>query len=84
MWIDVEFKDGYKCRLEHLFIWNKCHYYRTEDAYLIVPYQDVLLGRECRDIPKEVPKNTIVWNEIRTKEEPKWKEIVLTLNSESE
>lgn len=40
----VEFRDGYICQLELIYNWDKHHIYRSEDAYLIVPYHDVVRG----------------------------------------
>lgn len=40
----VEFTDGYICQLELIYNWDRMHMYRSEDAYLLVPYKDVVKG----------------------------------------
>ena len=82
MLCDVEFRDGYICRMELIYNWDHCHIYRTPDAYLIVPYKDVIIGRvpveefaraakAARDAPK-------------VKEEMKWTEIKPSSNLDTE
>ena len=40
----VEFTDGYICDLELIYNWDRLHMYRSDDAYLLVPYKDVVKG----------------------------------------
>jgi len=72
----VKFRDGYICEMELIYNWDKMHMYRTEGAYLLVPYGDVETGRveleeflaaqkAAKKLPlPKAPKPTI-WKEVK-------------------
>lgn len=58
----VKFKDGYICEMEHIYNWGRLHMYRTDTAYLLIPYGDIEVGRvtaeefiTCQKEAKELP-----------------------------
>ena len=72
----VKFKDGYICKMELIQIWDKLLMYRTDDAYLLVPYHDVELGRveledfmeaqkDAKSIQVPKPKKPTSWAEVK-------------------
>lgn len=89
MLCEVTFSDGYTCAMELIYNWDKCHMYRTPDAYLIVPYEDVVHSRvpieefmaaqqAAKEASKADAKKEVIWKEVTQKEDVKWTEIVPT------
>jgi hypothetical protein len=71
----VRFKDGYVCKMELIYNWDKMHIYRTDDAYLLVPYGDVEGGKvelddflqaqkDAKSLPIPKPKKPVMWKEV--------------------
>lgn len=69
--------------------------YRTPDAYLIIPYEDVTFSRvpieafmeaqeKARESSREDAKEKAKWVEVKPKEAITWKEIKPTSSLESE
>lgn len=76
MYAIVEFKDGWICKLELLYIDYPYFHYRWENAYLIVPCKDVVKGvvpaEEYQDAQKAakkapIPKapKPVKWEEVK-------------------
>lgn len=63
--------------MDLVYNWDKCHIYRTKDAYLIVPYEDVTFSRVPVDEFQRAQKKA----KQQSKEDATWREIKLTSSS---
>jgi hypothetical protein len=72
----VKFKDGYICKMELIYNWDKMHIYRTDGAYLLVPYGDVEGGKveiddflqaqqDAKKLPTPKPAKPVQWKEVK-------------------